>query len=128
MADAAAFREAELICQREQMKLSEKTTLSARIRRLVLEKQNGYPSLAVTARLFHMTPRTLHRRLLDEGTTFKQILKEVRHSLAVEHIKSGRLTIQEIAYSLGYNDVANFRRAFKQWEGVPPSDYCSEYL
>ncbi|CAD5106212.1 putative HTH-type transcriptional regulator [Pseudomonas carbonaria] len=123
MADPAAFREAESICQRELMKLGEKTSLSARVRRLMLEKQNGFPSLVVTARLFHMTPRTLHRHLLDEGTTFKQILKEVRHSLAVEHLKSGRLSVQEIACSLGYNDVANFRRAFKQWEGVPPSEY-----
>ncbi|AOE85238.1 AraC family transcriptional regulator [Pseudomonas sp. TCU-HL1] len=128
MADPAAFREAELICQRELLKLSENITLSDRIRRLMLEKQNGFPSLVVTARLVHMTPRTLHRHLLDEGTSFKEILREVRHSLAVEHIKSGRLTIQEIAYSLGYNDVANFRRAFKQWEGVPPSEYCSELL
>ncbi|MNG28149.1 Urease operon transcriptional activator [compost metagenome] len=70
-----------------------------------------------------MTPRTLHRRLLDEGTTFKQILEDVRHTLAVEHLKAGQLSIQEIAYSLGYNDVANFRRAFRRWEGVPPSEY-----
>lgn len=128
MADPAAFREAELICQRELLKLSEKVTLGDRVRRLMLEKQNGFPTLVVTARLVHMTPRTLHRHLLDEGTSFKEILREVRHSLAVEHIKSGRLSIQEIAYSLGYNDVANFRRAFKQWEGVPPSEYSSERL
>ena len=123
MADPAAFREAELICQRELRKLGDTTALSARIRRLMLEKQNGFPSLVVTARLFYLTPRTLHRRLLDEGTTFKQILEEVRHTLAVEHLKAGLLSVQEIAYSLGYNDVANFRRAFKRWEGVPPSEY-----
>jgi AraC-like DNA-binding protein len=126
MADPAAFREAELICQRELRKLGETTSLGARIRRLMLEKHNGFPSLIVTARLFHLTPRTLHRRLLDEGTSFKQILEEVRHSLAVEHLKAGHLSVEEIAYSLGYNDVANFRRAFKRWEGVPPSGYGIE--
>ena len=41
--------------------------------------------------------------------------------LALEHLKSGRLSIQEIAFLLGYSDVANFRRAFKRWEGVAPS-------
>jgi AraC-like DNA-binding protein len=89
----------------------------------MLEKQNGFPSLNVTARLCHMTPRTLHRRLIDEGSAFKEILEDVRHMLAVEHLKSGHLTIQEIAYTLGYTDLANFRRAFKRWEGVPPSAY-----
>jgi AraC-like DNA-binding protein len=125
MADPAAFREAELICQRELRKLGDTSTLGARIRRLMLEKQHGFPSLIVTARLFHLTPRTLHRHLLDEGTSFKQILEEVRHSLAVEHLKAGHLSVQDIAYSLGYNDVANFRRAFKRWEGVPPSAYAA---
>ena len=70
-----------------------------------------------------MTSRTLHRRLLAEGTSFKQVLKEVRHALALEHIRAGRLSVEEIAQVLGYSDVANFRRAFRQWEGVAPSEY-----
>ena len=123
MADSATFQEAALICQRELEKLTSRESLSARVRRIMLEKQNGFPSLNVTARLLHMTPRTLHRRLIDEGTSFKEILEDVRHMLAVEHLKSGHLTIQEIAYTLGYTDLANFRRAFKRWEGVPPSAY-----
>jgi len=126
MADPEAFREAALICQRELDKITANESLAARVRRLLLEKQNGFPSLVVTARLFHMTSRTLHRRLLDEGTSFKQILEEVRHALAVEQLKSGRFSVEEIAYSLGYSDLANFRRAFKRWEGVPPSAYRAQ--
>jgi AraC-like DNA-binding protein len=123
MADPEAFREATLICQRELDKLQANESLGSRVRRLLLEKQNGFPSLQVTARLFRMTPRTLHRRLLEEGTSFHGLLEEVRHTLAVEHMKSGRLSIEEIAYILGYSDLANFRRAFKRWESVPPSEY-----
>jgi AraC-like DNA-binding protein len=123
MADPATFREASLICQRELDKLTQQQTLSARVRRIMLEKQNGFPSLNVTARLFHLTPRTLHRRLQDEGTSYKDILEEVRHMLALEHLKSNHLAIQEIAYMLDYTDMANFRRAFKRWEGVAPSEY-----
>ncbi|WP_337057906.1 AraC family transcriptional regulator [Pseudomonas sp. USHLN015] len=123
MADPAAFREAELICQRELRKLGETSSLGGRVRRLILERQNAFPSLVVTARLLCMTPRTLHRRLLAEGTSYKQVLKEVRHALALEHIRAGRLSVEEIAQVLGYSDVANFRRAFRQWEGVAPSEY-----
>jgi AraC-like DNA-binding protein len=81
MADAATFQEAALICQRELEKLTSRESLSTRVRRIMLEKQNGFPSLNVTARLCHMTPRTLHRRLIDEGTAFKEILEDVRHML-----------------------------------------------
>ncbi len=123
MADPASFREAELICQRELDKLQQAVSMSARVRRVMLEKQNGFPSLNVTARLFHLTPRTLHRRLLEEGTSFKTILEEVRHTLAVAHLQAGHLSIEEIAYTLGYTDIANFRRAFKRWEGMPPAQF-----
>jgi AraC-like DNA-binding protein len=127
MADPETFREAALICQRELDKLVANESLAARVRRLLLEKQNGFPSLVVTSRLFHMTSRTLHRRLLDEGTSFKTILEEVRRTLAVEQLKSGRFSVEEIAFSLGYSDLANFRRAFKRWEKVSPSEYRSQH-
>lgn len=123
MADPEAFRQASRICQRELDKLAANTSLSARVRRLLLEKQSGFPSLQVTARSFHMTTRTLHRHLIDEGTSYREILEEVRHMLAVEHLKSGRFSVEEIAYLLGYSDLANFRRAFKRWESVSPSAY-----
>ena len=121
LADPISFQEATAICQRELDKLTRSETMSTRVRRVLLEKRQGFPSLQVVARLFHMTPRTLHRRLQEEGTTFLHLLEDVRHMLALEHLKSGQLTVQEIAYLLGYSEVANFRRAFKRWEGVSPS-------
>jgi AraC-like DNA-binding protein len=121
MSDPQAFAEAAAFCEAELDKLHEKESLSARVRRLLLEKQNGFPSLQVTARLCHLTARTLHRRLEDEGTSYRELLEDVRHTLAVEYLRAGRFSIEEIAYTLGYNDVANFRRAFKRWEHVPPS-------
>jgi AraC-like DNA-binding protein len=126
-ADPAAFQEAALICQRELDKLTATESMATRVRRLLLDKQQGFPSLQVTARLFHLTQRTLHRRLLDEGTSFRIILEDVRHTLAVEHMKSGRFTIEELAYVLGYSDLANFRRAFKRWEAIPPSVYRTRH-
>jgi AraC-like DNA-binding protein len=68
-----------------------------------------------------MTPRTLHRHLVREGTSFRQVLEDVRHTLALEHLQTGQLTIAEIACALGYTDLANFRRAFRRWEGEAPS-------
>jgi AraC-like DNA-binding protein len=123
LADPSAYREAALICQRELERLADGKSIAAHTRRLLLEKQHGFPTLELTARLLHMTPRTLHRRLIDEGTSFRELLDSVRHTLAVEHMKSGRFSLNEIAYRLGYTDVANFRRAFKRWESMPPSTF-----
>jgi AraC-like DNA-binding protein len=127
LADPAAFEEAKQICQRELARIAAQESISARVRRLLLENQAGFPSLQVAARLLHMTPRTLHRRLVDEDTSFRELLESVRHLLAVEHLKSDRFSVEELAYRLGYTDLANFRRAFKRWEGIAPAAYRAQH-
>lgn len=122
-ADPAAFREAAAICQRELDRIGVGERLADRVQRLLAERQNGFPSLTVAARLLQLTPRTLHRRLVAEGSSFQTLLDEVRHRRACEHLRAGGLSIDELAYALGYADPANFRRAFKRWEGVAPTIY-----
>lgn len=124
-ADPAAYAAAADICRRELDKLSSREGMCAQLRRLLLQQPGGFPSLPVCARLLHLTPRTLHRRLVAEGSSYHQVLDDVRHTLAIEQLRSGRIAIEAIAYGLGYTDTANFRRAFKRWEGVPPSQYRS---
>jgi AraC-like DNA-binding protein len=120
-ADPASFEEAARLCQEELDKRDVNAPLSIQVRRNLLSRQHGFPSLLVVARQFNLTPRTLHRRLVDEGTSFQQILDEVRQHLAVQYLQADKLSLQEIAYTLGYNDPANFRRAFKRWTGQAPS-------
>ncbi|MEO1269343.1 MAG: hypothetical protein AAFX99_14730 [Myxococcota bacterium] len=62
-----------------------------------------------------MTPRTHHRHLVQEGTSYRTLLEDVHHRLAVDHLTSGRGSIKEIAYMLGYSDDANVRRALWEW-------------
>ena len=122
-ADPEALSAAAMVCQRELDALTADESVSARVRRAVLAKRDGIASLQVTARMLNMTARTLHRRLVEEGTSFRAIIEEVRHKLALEYLKGGRSNMQEIAYMLGYSDLANFRRAFKRWEAVPPTSF-----
>lgn len=128
MADAAMFKEAAQICQHALDKLNAQQSLSSDVKRIMLDINHRFSSLDVIAQLCHLTPRTLHRHLQDEGTSYKQLLEEVRHTLALEHLKAEELTIQEISYLLGYSDMANFRRAFKKWESVSPSEYRATHL
>lgn len=119
--DALVLAEALRICGNELKNLRVSTTVSAKVERLMLERKPAFPSLELCARLLGMTPRTLHRRLADEDTSFSEVLDSVRHRIARECLGVEKLSVKEVAYLLGYNDVANFRRAFKRWEGVPPS-------
>jgi AraC-like DNA-binding protein len=122
MADPIAFRDAAAVLQRELDRIGS-NGLSDRVRRLFFEHGNGFPSLKTTARILKTSPRTLHRRLIDEGTSFRELLDDVRRSLAIEYLRAERLSIEEIAFTLGYTDLANFRRAFRRWESIPPSEF-----
>jgi len=123
MADPRVFAEAAQILQRQLDQLEASASWSGRVRRVLLESQAGFPSLQATARLLHVTPRTLHRRLKDEQTAYREILDDIRFRLATDQLRAGVSSIEEIAYTLGYSDPANFRRAFKRWARVPPSAY-----
>ncbi len=67
--------------------------------------------------------RTLQRRLQDEGTTFEEIVDELRHELAERYLRERALCVQETAFLLGYSDVSAFHRAFVRWTGLSPSTW-----
>ncbi|WP_339322919.1 AraC family transcriptional regulator ligand-binding domain-containing protein [Paenibacillus sp. FSL W8-0194] len=75
-----------------------------------------------------MSDRTLQRRLTGEGTTFKQLLTQVRHEQAREYLAEPELNIKEVAYLIGYEDQNSFYRAFRLWEGDTPTNWRSEHL
>jgi AraC-like DNA-binding protein len=70
----------------------------------------------------YLTPRTLRRKLSEQGTSFSGIVKELRCNAAKKLITETQLTIEDIACSIGFNDTSNFRAAFKKWTGQTPSN------
>lgn len=120
MADPNALAEAARLCEREIDKLGTRQSFEIRTRRLVLEHGHGFPSMAQVARRLHVAPRTLARKLDDEGTSFRAIIDDLRHRMALDLIQSGA-SMDEVAYVLGYTDTSNFRRAFRRWTGEVPS-------
>lgn len=80
----------------------------------------GMPTLEEVASNFNTTPRTMQRKLKQEGKSFQDITSDIRRSLAIEYVSSGRYQIKEIAHLLGYNEVSAFSRAFKRWTGSSP--------
>lgn len=70
-----------------------------------------------------MSARTLQRRLDEEGSRFSVVLDEVRERMARRLLDRPDLPLAEIAYRLGFSDLATFSRAFKRWTGAPPGAY-----
>ena len=76
----------------------------------------------LAARL-HMSERTLNRRLQQEGTSFRQIKGGILGAWARQHLRETGHSVEAIAAELGYQDAANFRRAFRNSEGCSPSEF-----
>jgi AraC-like DNA-binding protein len=53
----------------------------------------------------------------------RRLVERIRESIAVEYLTTTRKPLSEIAYALGYDDLSNFRRAFKRWTGKAPGEY-----
>jgi AraC-like DNA-binding protein len=81
------------------------------------------PAFEAVARQLHLSPRTLHRRLVDEGTSFRKIKDMARREAALQRLERSDLGIAEIAADLGYSEPSAFFRAFVGWTGMAPSVY-----
>jgi AraC-like DNA-binding protein len=86
---------------------------------------DGTPGIQQVARRLGEAPRTLQRRLAAEGLRFSGVLDDLRHELAIAHLVRGELAIAEIAFTLGFDEVASFHRAFRRWEGTTPAAFRS---
>jgi AraC-like DNA-binding protein len=75
------------------------------------------------ASALNVSLRTLHRRLLEEGTSLQKVKDEVRRDLATERLVRTSRSIKQIAGDVGFHNEKSFMRAFKQWTGVSPVEY-----
>jgi AraC-like DNA-binding protein len=57
------------------------------------------------------------------GLTFVQYVNSLRIELACQHLSEGDLTVTDICYSVGFNNVSNFNRQFLAAKGIPPSKF-----
>lgn len=91
------------------------------VRKLMLQGlPDGEPTRASVAGALSMSPRTLQRRLQDEGTSFHQLLDVTRRNLAERYLASHAVALAEAACLLGFADQSTFTRAVKRWFKQPP--------
>ena len=99
---------------------------SARVEAKILEQlSSGHVSQDTVAKALNLSVRSMQRRLKHEDTSFKKLLTETRQHLARQYIEQSQLSINEITFLLGFSEPSNFSRAFRRWNGQPPSEYRS---
>lgn len=106
------------------------TTLYRRDREMVLRVRDllraALPaslSLEEVADRLHLSPRTVHRRLEEEGSSFRAIKDALRRDMALARLAKSRDSVARIAADLGYADTSAFYRAFVDWTGMAPAHY-----
>jgi AraC-like DNA-binding protein len=76
------------------------------------------------AALLHISARTLHRQLKDEGASLQQLKDEVRCERAKDLLFRGGKPIKQIAAAVGFRNEKSFIRAFKGWTGATPLEFA----
>ncbi|MGH2342978.1 AraC family transcriptional regulator ligand-binding domain-containing protein [Segnochrobactraceae bacterium EtOH-i3] len=84
------------------------------------------PDVAELARLLHISSRTLHRHLREEGASVQGIRDEVRRERALELLRRSPKTLKQIAHLVGFRNEKSFSRAFRLWTGMSPGQIRRE--
>jgi AraC-like DNA-binding protein len=92
------------------------------------DRTRSLPTLVEVATHLHLAPRTLIRRLRHLGLTYQQIVDDFLRSRSAELLANDALKVKEVAAALGFNNPANFGKAFKRWHGLSPGEFRNRHL
>lgn len=82
------------------------------------------PTLRQAAEMAGISPRTLQRRLLDEGLTYQNLIDRLRFRIAKRRLdEDACLSMRDLAADLGYGTPSSFIRAFRRLAGVTPTEF-----
>ncbi len=114
------------LLEKEILKIQQQESFASEVRRAILQNFNHVlPQLSDIVQYLRVSPRTLQRKLQEEGTSFQEIFDAIKLELATSMLKNPSLTVNEVAYKLGYAEPSIFRRAFKKWTGTNPKAYLA---
>lgn len=95
---------------------------------LLNTREPPLPTLTQIADQLYVSERTLNRRLMNEGTSYRQLKSEITHQWAMSYLEHSNLSVEVIAARLNYQDSANFRRAFRKQQGCSPQSFRASKL
>lgn len=101
--------------------LRENGELLGKVRQLIRTNLHAGARIEQVCAALHVSRPTLYRHLKQEGSSFTDLLVEVRKELAYRQIRQG-LPVAIVSEQLGFKDVSTFHRAFRRWFGKPPGE------
>lgn len=122
-----AFAPTAALCERLSVELlagrRARLGVIGEVRDELMRRPAAMPDLVEVAGALNVSERTLRRQLEQEGTSFRAVVDETRQALA-EHLLGLDLTVDGVAFRLGYADASSFSHAFKRWTGESPGAYA----
>jgi AraC-like DNA-binding protein len=123
LGNEVTFSELSQLCDRLLSELRLSTGVAGKVREIFLACMGQPTSFELIAGRLGMSPRTLRRKLEQEGTSFRELIDELRAHAAIKYVRDTDLTIEDIAFALGFSDAAAFRHAFRRWTKSAPHEY-----
>jgi AraC-like DNA-binding protein len=100
--------------------------LVEQVRQALIANAEAMRSAEQIARLLHMSTRTLHRQLRDEGASLQRLKDETRRERATDLLFRTARPIKQVASAVGFRSEKSFIRAFRQWTGTSPAEYRAQ--
>jgi AraC-like DNA-binding protein len=88
-----------------------------------LARHHELPNVSKASARFGLHPQTLKNKLKVAGTSYQQLKMDVRQAMAMQLIADPNLSVEAIAFQLGFSEPSAFIRAFKAWTGLTPLAY-----
>ncbi|MBD9457811.1 AraC family transcriptional regulator [Pseudomonas sp. PDM05] len=123
LADAVTHRAMAERCRKQNTEFTGRQAWLNRVRQLLAVQLHAAPGLDCLAEQMNCSPRTLRRHLHGLGSSYQELLDELRFEQAKQWLVQDRVPIHRIAEQLGFSETASFRHAFVRWSGVAPSQF-----
>ncbi|MDF5723612.1 MAG: AraC family transcriptional regulator [Rhizonema sp. PD37] len=105
-------------------KLPQSENLIDSVRREIsVELRGGNLGIDTVAKRLGFVSRTLQRKLKEAGTSYQQLVDEMRQSLSIYYLQEEHMAVSEVAFLLGFSETSAFHRAFKRWTGTTPGEF-----
>lgn len=127
LSDREVFETLELLAQKLQERLYTYGPWSEKVSKIMMNLLKGEkPEIESIAGRLAISPRHLQNHLKNEGITYRALLDNVRKEKAIYFLKNTNVSINEIAYLLGYSEQSSFNKAFKRWLNLTPREIRSQ--